>query len=338
MLILGSHSELVFFIRAKMSDQVRACRNIVSNLCPDRTWEFSRLDDVWHSSGIHGEAVGGDRSPWQADGLICFVQQCRLFVSHLWYGCKMFWLVAQHEVQSSIINLQQIILLYVSKINKWASSWQNQQNDLCAQRRLRSAWASAQSDQSLRCPHEESLDPQLPIEHTAKNDQTGRMPSVSWVFAAHIDQFVGFVMRRLKSQNQKAKYWNNLISLLYSKQWTLLFQQLILYSKQWTLLFQQLILYSKQWTLLFQQLILYSKQWTLLFQQLILYSKQWTLLFQQLILYSKQWTLLFQQLILYSKQWTLLFQQLISIWLVSLLLHHYLSLVTRNLSLGFATR
>ena len=30
---------------------------------------------------------------------------------------------------------------------------------LCAQRRLRSAWASAQSDQSLRCPHEERLEP-----------------------------------------------------------------------------------------------------------------------------------------------------------------------------------
>ena len=30
---------------------------------------------------------------------------------------------------------------------------------LCAQRRLRSAWASAQSDQSLRCPHEESFGP-----------------------------------------------------------------------------------------------------------------------------------------------------------------------------------
>ena len=29
-------------------------------------------------------------------------------------------------------------------------------NGLCAQGRLRSAWASAQSDQSLRCPHEES--------------------------------------------------------------------------------------------------------------------------------------------------------------------------------------
>ena len=33
-------------------------------------------------------------------------------------------------------------------ITKWAASRQNQQNGMCAQRRLRSAWA----DQSLRCP------------------------------------------------------------------------------------------------------------------------------------------------------------------------------------------
>ena len=42
----------------------------------------------------------------------------------------------------------------------WATSWQNQQNDFCAQRRLRSAWASAQSDQSL--PSEDSDQPGLP--------------------------------------------------------------------------------------------------------------------------------------------------------------------------------
>ena len=30
---------------------------------------------------------------------------------------------------------------------------------LCTQRRLISAWAFTQSDQSLRCPHEESLGP-----------------------------------------------------------------------------------------------------------------------------------------------------------------------------------
>ena len=48
------------------------------------------------------------------------------------------------------------------------ASWQDQQNGMCAQRRLRSAWVSAQSDQSLRCPHEEALGPWLPIKRTAK--------------------------------------------------------------------------------------------------------------------------------------------------------------------------
>ena len=43
-------------------------------------------------------------------------------------------------------------------INKWATTWQNQQNG-CASSEDRSAWASAQSDQSLGCPHEETLGP-----------------------------------------------------------------------------------------------------------------------------------------------------------------------------------
>ena len=42
------------------------------------------------------------------------------------------------------------------------------ENGMCAQQRLRSAWASAQSDQSFRCPHEEGLGPYLPIERTSK--------------------------------------------------------------------------------------------------------------------------------------------------------------------------
>ena len=48
------------------------------------------------------------------------------------------------------------------------------------------ARASAQSDQSLRCPHEESLGPKLPTGRTAKT-------LIRW---AH-SHFVGFVMRRL---------------------------------------------------------------------------------------------------------------------------------------------
>ena len=43
----------------------------------------------------------------------------------------------------------------------WTTAWQNQQNDMCAQRRLRSSWASTQSDQSLRWPHEKALGPWL---------------------------------------------------------------------------------------------------------------------------------------------------------------------------------
>ena len=81
---------------------------------------------------------------------------------------------------------------------KWASSWQNQQNDLCAQRRLGSAWASTQSDQSLHCLHEETLGPQLPIECTTKTDQTGWMPRLIWVFSGCTCHFVGFVTRCLK--------------------------------------------------------------------------------------------------------------------------------------------
>ena len=44
---------------------------------------------------------------------------------------------------------------------------------LCAQRRLRSAWASAQSDQSLRCPKLGSLSTHW--AHSEDSDQTGRI-------------------------------------------------------------------------------------------------------------------------------------------------------------------
>ena len=65
------------------------------------------------------------------------------------------------------------------------------QNGMCAHRRLRSAWASAQSDQSFRCPHEESLDPYLPFERTVEDsDQTGRMPWLIWVFAGRKDHLL----------------------------------------------------------------------------------------------------------------------------------------------------
>ena len=64
---------------------------------------------------------------------------------------------------------------------------------MCAQRTLRSEWASAQSDQSLRCPHDESMGPWLPIEraHSEDSDAQADLSSLS---AGH---FVSFVLRWL---------------------------------------------------------------------------------------------------------------------------------------------
>ena len=68
---------------------------------------------------------------------------------------------------------------------------------VCTQWRLRSAWASAQSDQSLRCPHEKKLGSLATHwAYSEDSDQTGRMPRLIWVFAwcSHV---VSYVMSRL---------------------------------------------------------------------------------------------------------------------------------------------
>ena len=58
-------------------------------------------------------------------------------------------------------------------------------------------WASAQSDRSLRCPHEETLGPQLHIERTAETlIRLGGCPGWS-ESSLGAQSFCGFVMRRL---------------------------------------------------------------------------------------------------------------------------------------------
>ena len=54
-----------------------------------------------------------------------------------------------HVSLSVEINAFSSISIYMYFI--WATAWQNQPNDFCARQRLRSAWASAQSDQSSLC-------------------------------------------------------------------------------------------------------------------------------------------------------------------------------------------
>ena len=68
---------------------------------------------------------------------------------------------------------------------------------LCAQQRLRSAWASVQSDQSSLSAWRKLGPLATHWAHSEDSDQTEWMPWLIWVFAGHTCHFVGFVMRRL---------------------------------------------------------------------------------------------------------------------------------------------
>ena len=65
--------------------------------------------------------------------------------------------------------------------NNWATSCQKQQKRMCAQRRLSSAWASDQSDQSLHCLHEENLGPWVHSEDWSDWADAQAELSLRWV-------------------------------------------------------------------------------------------------------------------------------------------------------------
>ena len=67
---------------------------------------------------------------------------------------------------------------------------------MCTQRRFRSAWESAQTDQSSLCVHWVVQDSSFLHADSKDSDQTGRMPRLIWVFAGRTCHFVGFAMRQ----------------------------------------------------------------------------------------------------------------------------------------------
>ena len=68
---------------------------------------------------------------------------------------------------------------------KWAAAWQNKQNELCVKPKLRPVWASTKSDQSSLSAWTSAGSLATQKACTAKNDQTGCMPRLIWVFAGH---------------------------------------------------------------------------------------------------------------------------------------------------------
>ena len=156
---------------------------ILSKLqCPHRLENLENAQKFFHAWKNHGI--------WK---LMKYHGKC---MDLIWKG----WLVANISISFSVgaLKLSSYLFLWIVKLI-WSSAWQNQQNDLCAQRRLRSAWASAQSDQSSLSAWRNIGPLTIYWVLSEDTDQTGRMPRLIWVFAGRTDNFVGFVMRRLTS-------------------------------------------------------------------------------------------------------------------------------------------
>ena len=80
---------------------------------------------------------------------------------------------------------------------------------LCAQRRLRSALVSAQSDQSLLCAQSVAKGPSFLYADSEDSDQTGQMPRLIWVFAGRTIILLVLSCRGSKIKPEiKAIIWN----------------------------------------------------------------------------------------------------------------------------------
>ena len=82
------------------------------------------------------------------------------------------WLISHNKIEVPILK-NICVSRDMTKPTKW----------VCAQRRLRSAWASAQSDQSLLSIWRKLGPLATHWAHSRDSDQTGRMPRLIWVFA-----------------------------------------------------------------------------------------------------------------------------------------------------------
>ena len=97
---------------------------------------------------------------------------------------------------------QGIVLLPI-----WAAVRQNQQNDMCAQRRLRSSLGICPvwSESSLSASGK-FMSLTTHKAHSEDSDPTGWMPRLIWVFTGRTVNFVGFVML-LICQSDKRIVW-----------------------------------------------------------------------------------------------------------------------------------
>ena len=94
-----------------------------------------------------------------------------------------------------------ISALYMSRLVTKPTKW------VCAQQRLRSAWASAQSDQSSLCTQWVDKDSSFLHADSKDTDQTGQMPRLIWVFAGRTTTLL--VLSRGGSYHIVGQFYHN---------------------------------------------------------------------------------------------------------------------------------
>ena len=153
--------EILFMFNSdRASVKILACKHVCIFLLLLHRW-FTSYSAHAHLQVLHENAKNWMRNQTTATKRVRFMhvgktQKCwsgslnliRYFERSPLLSKLMCWQDVEFDCIGSLIIAFSSTLL--CSVFAWASSWQNQRNGMYARRRLRSAWAFAQSDQSIR--------------------------------------------------------------------------------------------------------------------------------------------------------------------------------------------
>ena len=156
----------------------------------DKTAQAFSIFGTEEGKGLECNKYGAGGGFFYLDipSLVCFI--FRTSPSSVWeidrYDCS----IVVRVVQSQTKSIEQMIFLHHITWNCNACAYNHMSHDMtkqtkwvCAQRRFRSAWAFAQSDQSSLSTWRKLGSLATHWAHSEVSDQTGRMPRLIWVFA-----------------------------------------------------------------------------------------------------------------------------------------------------------
>ena len=110
---------------------------------------------------------------------------CGMFVINIWVICNYCWLTPLCGSRDYFGHFSVLIKVSHCMNNQFEPPHTKPAKWLCTQQRLRSAWASAWSDQCPLSAWRKLGCLATHWVHSEDSDQTGQMPRLIWVFAGH---------------------------------------------------------------------------------------------------------------------------------------------------------